>query len=188
MKKILEKYKKYSGVLLIILFIIVICLVAILTAKRDYSTICKLTTADPSGDYNMKATYTIIHDKKGNVSKIKIKEKYTELNEGVLDELDVTTMLFYSILNKTYGGHESKTEKKDNMLIVNTTIDLEKLDVKKYSKAMKFVNYVEKDKINKEAFIKMYELNGATCEDKEEPKIIEKLMKLINEEDEKNQK
>lgn len=167
MKKILEKYKKYSGVLLIILFIIVICLVASLSAKRDYSTVCKLVTADPAGDYNMKATYTIIHDKKGNILKVKEKEEYAELHDGILEELDITTKLLNSTLNNTYGGYTFENKINDNLLTVTTNINFEKIDLEKYSNDMRFTDHVEENKLNKEALINRYEFNGATCEDKQ---------------------
>ena len=150
--------KKY----LLLLFFSILLLTG---CNKEVITKCELTSDQSLNGYNIYTKYDIYSEKE-LVNKVIIKQKISSKNKTILSHYEKQLNELYKNNNANYGGYSSKIINKDGKITSTTTIDYNKMDLKKYVKdnpAMrKYIN--NKNQVTLSNMIKMYELTGAKCE------------------------
>ena len=133
--------------------------------NKEVITKCELTSDQSLNGYNIYTKYDIYSEKE-LVNKVIIKQKISSKNKTILSHYEKQLNELYKNNNANYGGYSSKIINKDGKITSTTTIDYNKMDLKKYVKdnpAMrKYIN--NKNQVTLSNMIKMYELTGAKCE------------------------
>jgi len=145
----------------IICFIFVLFLVG--CSKEKYIT-CNIDVDNNIQNYNLTGVYKIYYNN-NYVTKIEKQEKYISGDEIVIDYFDEYINLEYYNLNDLYGGFEYEVEKNSESVTLNSTIDMNIVDVKK----MLEDKYIDKDytisnKLTTSGIVKIYESKGAICD------------------------
>ena len=150
--------KKY----LLLLFFSILLLTG---CNKEVITKCELTSDQSLNGYNIYTKYDIYSEKE-LVNKVIIKQKISSKNKTILSHYEKQLNELYKNNNANYGGYSSKIINKDGKITSTTTIDYNKMDLKKYVKdnpAMrKYIN--NKNQVTLSNMIKMYELTGTKCE------------------------
>ena len=165
-KKNIEKFNVKLIIMGIIILVLLIGVVLIILSiiNREKEVVCKYTTSDPAGVYNMDVKYTIKY-KKDNVVGIEEYYIYKAEDHDTLSELRGSIGDSNMLYNTLYGGIDTDIKNIDDALEVTTNIDYTKLDIKKYYNDMGLSDYLTEDKVNIENAIKMYKDSGAICEE-----------------------
>ena len=144
--------------LFITFFLLVGC-----TKEKSFN--CKIDIYNEVDEYKLLANYKIYY-KNTEVLKIEKDEKYISESEKTLEYFSEYKKLEYENLNNLYGEVLYNISDSENEVIIKSTIDMEKLDIKK----MKKDKYIDKDyiinnKLTTGGIKDLYENRGAICED-----------------------
>lgn len=150
--------KVFISILFITFFLLVGC-----TKEKSFN--CKIDIYNEVDEYKLIANYKIYY-KNTEVLKIEKEEKYISDNEKTLKYFNEYKKLEYENLNNLYGEVLYNISDSDNEVIINSTIDMEKLDVKKMKKD-KYIDrdYVINNRLTTGGIKDLYENRGAICED-----------------------
>lgn len=132
--------------------------------NKEQKLTCTLTKNDVVSNYKMESSYEVTA--KGNkVSQVKTVETVESDDSDIIDYFKNFIENSYSKMNEAYGGYDFKTTVENQKLTVDTTIDYEKLDLKKLAEddsTMK--QFIDKDnRLTYTGIQKLYESLGATC-------------------------
>lgn len=132
---------------------------------REKSFNCKIDINNEVDEYKLIANYKIYY-KNTEVLRIEENEKYISDNEKTLEYFNDYKRLEYENLNNLYGEVLYNISDSDNEVIINSTIDMEKLDIKKMRKD-KYIDrdYIINNKLTTGGIKDLYENRGAICED-----------------------
>lgn len=154
--------KKIAKILVAISFVFVIT--GCEESKKEEVINCTLTSNDVAQGYSLTSNYNI-YSKGGEVTKVVTEEIVTSENEQIINYFEEYLKKTYNAQNDTYGGTTNEIKKETGKIVSKTTIDYDKMDMKKYvddNSAMK--NYVNSNnKLTKEGAQQIYEAYGATC-------------------------
>lgn len=131
---------------------------------KEVTKTCTLTSTNSTNGYKLESVYKIYG--KGKVAdKVVTTETITADNEDDLDYYKEYFEKTYKAVDDVYGGYTINVSIKDNKVISETTIDYNKMDLKKYVKDNSVMkNYVDKNnKMLIDGLISTYEALGATC-------------------------
>lgn len=132
--------------------------------KKEVMKTCTLTQTNSTQGYKLENEYKIYGTGKV-VDKVVTTETVISDDDEILDYFEEYIDSTYETMNDNYGGYEYTIKKNNNKLIIETTIDYNKMNVKKYvedNSVMK--NYVNSDnKLLISGVTQIYELMGASC-------------------------
>lgn len=132
--------------------------------KKEVMKTCTLTQTNSTQGYKLENEYKIYGTGKV-VDKVVTTETVISDDDEILDYFEEYIDSTYETMNDNYGGYEYTIKKNNNKLITETTIDYNKMNVKKYvedNSVMK--NYVNSDnKLLISGVTQIYELMGASC-------------------------
>ena len=143
--------------------ILVLVLLILLTGCRSQYITCKISLNNGSMEYKFDATYKIYYKSK-YVTKIVKEERYITSNKDTYKYLSESKELEYSMLSNSYGGYKYKVDTTRTGVIVNTTIDVKKTNIKKMVND-KIIDkyYISKDEVLLSGIKKYYESKSAIC-------------------------
>lgn len=158
-----EIKEKINRVLLIIIIIgILVSLVIIIKNKigpingeLHCSYKNNTNTMINSFDYNLSFKHK-------NVTKLETKEIIESEDEELLNTYKESVEMI-SDKYKDLDFYDTKITQNNNKLIVETKIDYNKIDMKKYNQIEGEKSYIKNNKLNVDKMKEIYEKNGATC-------------------------
>jgi len=148
------------------IFFILLLMVILLTGCDNKETVteCNYVNKQTKAGYTITSTYTI-YAKGKLVNKVEINQVIDSENQEKLNEFETSLTSQYKTNNSLYGGYEFTSNKEDNKLTFNVTIDYSVLNMELFIKnnaAMKdHVN--KKNKLTLEGATKLYQSTGAVC-------------------------
>ncbi len=148
----------------ILSLVFVVALLAGCGNEKEFTTTCTLTSNDVVNNYKLDTEYKIYG--KGKVAnKVVTIETVTSDDEDILDYFEDTLKETYDSVNEIYGGYTNTIKKEDNKIISETTIDYNKMDLKKYVEDNSIIkSYVNSNnEMLAEGLQTLYESLGATC-------------------------
>ena len=149
--------KKFNMLIIFIFLLLVGC------SKEKY-TVCNLKLSDKNFGYNLNSTYKVYYDN-NYVKKIDKKEVYSSQNEEVLNYFFDLKLIDYNNLNDLYGGYEFSIEQNKSSIIINTIIQLDKVDIKRMLKDGYIDNnYVVSNKLTVSGLKYLYQSKGFICD------------------------
>ena len=139
-------------------------MVILLCGCKDKYITCKIDVNNEQMQYTNTGTYKIYY-KKSYVNKIEKYEIYESKDRHVLDYFEEGKDVEVKSLNEKYGGYSHTIRKKDKKVLVDTVIDLKKVNVSKMLKD-KYLNkyYVKNNALTLGGIKLFYESRGAICE------------------------
>lgn len=150
--------KVFISVLFITFFLLVGC-------AKEESFNCTIDLYNEIDEYKLKANYKIYY-KNSFVTKIEKEEVYKSENEKTLKYFNEYKTLEYKNLNNLYGEITYNVEVSDDKVKVNSTIDMELIDLKKMVKD-KYIDrdYVISGRLSTGGIRNIYEEKGAICDE-----------------------
>lgn len=152
--------KKYFMVLTLIITVFMVsgC------GKKEIMKTCTLTQTNSVQGYKMENEYKIYGTGKV-VDKVITTETIISDNDEILDYFEEYVNSTYKTMNDNYGGYEYSIKRDNDKLISKTTIDYNKMNVKKYVEDNSIMkNYANSDnQLLISGITQIYELMGATC-------------------------
>lgn len=154
-----------KNILISSILVLSLCLFGCSKQAKETTISCSLTSNNTVSGYSLKSTYTI-YSKDNEVQKVITKEVVTSDNSSILSTFETTLNQTYSKTNETYGGYDFKITKDGNTLTADTTIDYNKMDLKKYvednSSLKPYVN--DNNMLTTDGLKTLYTSLGASCE------------------------
>lgn len=154
---------KFIKIIFVFIGIIFICGCQKTTIGQNV-TKCTLDNDQSKSGYKVKTTYKI-YSKNDIVTKVDTNEILTSENTTIIKYFDDLYKKQYKSENDKYGGYTYDVKTDKNKVILNVTINYNKIDLDSYIKdnsAMK--SYVNKDnKMTLKGIKTMYESLGAKC-------------------------
>lgn len=152
--------KKYFMVLTLIITVFMVsgC------GKKEVMKTCTLTQTNSVQGYKMENEYKIYGTGKV-VDKVITTETIISDNDEILDYFEEYVNSTYKTMNDNYGGYEYSIKRDNDKLISKTTIDYNKMNIKKYVEDNSIMkNYANSDnQLLISGITQIYELMGATC-------------------------
>lgn len=163
MKKIDLKNKKIDKIISIVFIaILLIALIIFIIIKSGpYNGLLNCTYKNNTNTMNTVLNYNLSFKNK-NVTKLETEE----IIESDDEELIKTYKESIEELSKKYDGlkyYKTNITNKNNKLIVKTTIEYNKIDMKKYLQIEGDKSYIKNNKLKVKKIKEIYEKNGATC-------------------------
>lgn len=133
--------------------------------EKEQVTKCKLTSNVPASNYSLSSNYTI-YSENNVVNKVITEEVVSSENEDVLEYFKEYLENTYKAQNDAYGGVINEVKVEDGKIISSTTIDYNKMNLKKYVEDNSILNnYVNDDnKLTTAGVVGIYQSLGAVCE------------------------
>lgn len=147
--------------------VLFLSLIVLLTGckEKEVITKCVFTDNQVNSGYKMKNEYKI-YSKDEIVNKVIIKQVITSDNKEILSNFKKNIEESYNSNNSRYRGYSVKTSINNNKLVVDSTINYDKMNFDKFiidNNAMK--EYINKEnKLTLSGAKKMYSSIGAKCE------------------------
>ena len=131
--------------------------------KEKYFT-CKIDLNNELMEYNLNATYKVYY-KDSYVTRIEKNEIYKTENKETLNYFNEYKNLEYMNLNNLYGGTSYTVDLKENKVILDATINMNEVDIKKMIKD-EYINedYVIKNNLTVGGIKNIYREKGAICD------------------------
>lgn len=152
--------KKYFMVLTLIITVFMVsgC------GKKEIMKTCTLAQTNSVQGYKMENEYKIYGTGKV-VDKVITTETIISDNDEILDYFEEYVNSTYKTMNDNYGGYEYSIKRDNDKLISKTTIDYNKMNIKKYVEDNSIMkNYANSDnQLLISGITQIYELMGATC-------------------------
>ena len=147
------------------LFVCVFMLTACASKGEKVVKTCKLTSTDVVSGYEIQSEY-IIYGTDNIANKVSTTETISSSNEEILNHFENTLTDTYNRMKESYGGYKHELIKEDGKIISKTTIDYEKMDLKKYLKDNENMNknVDSKGRILVDKLESIYKDLGATCD------------------------
>ena len=145
----------------VVLLLIIILLTG--CSKDKYFT-CKIDLNNEQMEYHLNATYKVYY-KNSYVTKIEKREIYQTDNEDTYNYFNEAKNLEYVNLNNLYGGITHTISLEENKVILDATIDMSIVDIKKMIKN-KYIDrdYVIGNNLTVGGIKNIYKEKGATCD------------------------
>jgi len=145
--------------------IVPLLIVILLTGctKDKYFT-CKIDLNNEQMDYHLSAIYKVYY-KNSYVTKIEKNEIYETDNEDTYNYFNEAKNLEYMNLNNLYGGITYTVNLKKNKVVLDATLDMSIVDIKKMLKKQ----YIDKDyvidnNLTVGGIKNIYKEKGAICD------------------------
>lgn len=148
---------------------LIISLALVLTGcgneDTELVTKCKLTSNVPASNYSLNSNYTV-YSKNDVVNKVVTEEVVSSENENILNYFKEQLESTYKAQNDAYGGVTNEVKVEDGKITSLTTIDYNKMNLKKYVEDNSILNnYVNDDnKLTNAGVVGIYQSLGAVCE------------------------
>ena len=145
--------------------IVPLLIVILLTGcTKDKYFNCKIDLNNEQMDYHLSATYKVYY-KNSYVTKIEKNEIYETDNEDTYNYFNEAKNLEYMNLNNLYGGITYTVNLKKNKVVLDATLDMSIVDIKKMLKKQ----YIDKDyvidnNLTVGGIKKIYIEKGAICD------------------------
>lgn len=125
--------------------------------------VCTLKESMDDYDYNIKY---IVKYKGEFVDEIETEAEYITDNSKLLDSIEESIIESYEEFNSEYGGYTYTMNKNSGKLSVNTIVDYNTMNVKKYAEKYEDArkNFNEDYKVILEKMKEFYTSLGAVCE------------------------
>lgn len=148
----------------ILIYISLIIVLLLTGCSKDKYFICEINLDNNIQEYKMDALYKVYY-KDSFVTKIEKTETYISNNEDTLEYFNEYKNLEYQNINNLYGGTTYNIDFKENKIVLNATIDMSLVDIKKMVKN-KFIekDYVTSNKLTTSGIKYIYKSKGAKCD------------------------
>ncbi len=146
-----------------------VCLIlgmTLLTACSNETILtCSLNGENTEAGYVLNTSYKV-HYQGEIVSKVVATEIITTDDTEILDYFDSYTEEISTIMTENYGGYDSVITKKDNQIMIVTTIDYNVMDLEKLANDDDMIKEAVNDQnqLTVDGVVAMYEELGVTCE------------------------
>lgn len=126
--------------------------------------VCEIDLYNEIQEYELTAQYKVYYDN-SYVTKIEKKEAYITDDKETLNYFNEYKSLEYMNLNNLYGGTIYTVSLKENKVILNATINMEEVDIKKMIKN-KYIDkdYIVSNKLTTGGIKNIYKEKGAICD------------------------
>lgn len=163
MKKFDLKNKKIDKIISIVFIAILLIalIIYIIIKSGPYNGLLNCTYKNNTNTMNTVLNYRLSFKNK-NVTKLETEE----IIESTDEELIKTYKESLEELSKKYDGlkyYKTNITNENNKLIVKTTIEYNKIDMKKYLQIEGEKSYIKNNKLKVKKIKEIYENNGATC-------------------------
>lgn len=162
MKEVVKEFIKKNKVFTILLVLVLICVIVLIKIKigpinGELVCLYKNNTNVMTSSLNYKMDFKL-----KNVTKLETQE----IIESTDKELLKTYKESLEELSKKYNSlkyYKTNIIEKENQLIVNTIINYNKIDMKKYLEIEGDKTYIKNNKLKVSILKEIYEKNGAKC-------------------------
>ena len=145
----------------IVLLLIIILLTG--CSKDKYFT-CKMDLNNEQMEYHLNAIYKVYY-KNSYVTRIEKTEIYETDNEDTYNYFNEAKNLEYTNLSNLYGGITHTINLRENKVILDATIDMSIVNIKKMLKDRYIdVDYVIGNNLTVGGIKNIYKEKGATCD------------------------
>lgn len=143
--------------------LLLVLLIFISGCSNNKYYICNIDVENNQQNYTLNGKYIIYYDD-NFVTKIEKEEKYISNDVTIIEYFNEYKNLDYDNLNNLYGGFTYTIDKLENRILINSTIDLNNVDIKKMIKNGYLDNdYVISNKLTVSGAKYFYKSKGAIC-------------------------
>lgn len=151
--------KKYFNVIMLVMAIVMLtgC------GKEEQAELVKTCTLSSEvSEYTMNNEYKVYGNDK-TVDKVITVETIESDDAATLAYFETFAKTTYDTMNRLYGGYSYIIDADDNKIVISTTINYKKMNLKKFASDNPNVDYVKNNKILLDGIVSLYEGMGATC-------------------------